>query len=177
MKIDITGKYFRILMIFLLFGFNSKVIGCSCRQTNFSLKESISKSELVFLGEVIAVTEKRYSSDFVATFPNIYYVYTFKILRSYKANLKVKYIKVMSDDYRQKSCGFEFVINKKYIVFASTVQIREDADDEKFVPILSTSKCKLTTEYSRGKNKLIKKSMLEKRAPYITADQFRKLSE
>lgn len=152
---------FTILFFFYL-GFASENFACGCLQSNISLREIIEKTSVVFLGKVIKVSVITRTPDILGDRPSKYYKYTFEVIKNYKSKKSVFYFDIISQDYGGNSCGFECVLNKKYIVYADSINNSGEIEDTILKPYLYTSKCKKTSEYTPAKNRLIIKALRKK---------------
>lgn len=108
------------------------IYACECA-TPESPAIELSKAEAVFTGKVIKIDKSKYNESIL----NV----KFKVLKAYKG-ISDEFI-VVNTSYSGFSCGFPFVENEEYLIYASS---REG--------ILSTSICSRTKKLSEAREDL-----------------------
>jgi hypothetical protein len=102
-----------VFLIFLTTLTASKVIACSCAfitegiSIERQVKDAYKNSSAVFIGEVSEIVSK----------PDVYYVLVkFKTEKSWSRNVQKEI--TISTGRGSGDCGYEFVVGKKYLVYA-----------------------------------------------------------
>lgn len=124
----------------LFFPFFNKTYACSCSEELLSLRKLVKSeyttSDLIFAGEVIE-KEDTNKSKRKSTMDII--VYTFKITKLFKGDLKTEFVKIRS--YRDSaSCGYNFKKGIKYLVYSDYMPVLDTQN-------LQTGTCKRNQIY------------------------------
>lgn len=147
-------KHFLLLTIFLSVSITD-ILACTCIGTD-TVKEARKESNSVFLGEVISIDTIRtidtigVVGDFVDVKETSIIKYSFKVVETFKG--KEKAIVVVFTDGNGDDCGFTFLENKKYIVYA-----KWNKNIIKKKRVLYTNRCMRTRTFSETEYNEIKK--------------------
>lgn len=132
-----------IWILFFTFLYAVKLSACSCFGQS-SVKTSIKKSNLVFVGQVTHKEEITVQLDLIYTSINQHFNrFTFVVKRVYKGKVKTKTIQVVTG-VGSGDCGIKFEVGKEYIVY-SKWRNRHSEIAEKVKRFLHTDICTRTT--------------------------------
>lgn len=147
------------LLLLCLF-ITSYSFSCNCLE-KLEVNEAVKDADYVFVGKILSEKivnykdslnmndydyEKQYQlSEYFAVAP-IKKEYLIQIDESYKGiKKKAKYITITSDIGEGGDCGVQFVLGRKYIIYANDEQRPKEFKSKR--NFYSTSKCTRTKEY------------------------------
>ena len=112
---------------------------CSCVQPG-SVQEELERTDVVFSGEVIDIFDENEKKEIISSADVVQYVFEVKEIWKGTEQSQV----LVSSARDSASCGFEFELNMKYLVFA---QLEEDAT-------ISTGLCTMTESLESSASQL-----------------------
>jgi hypothetical protein len=127
------------------------------------VEKSFIESDLIFTGKVIGKeikTTEIYVAELDKKQTYVRAVFTFEIIDKISGKFNVEKIEIVTSD-GEESCGFEFQIGKKYLVFSriydQRIAFSPYLNQEKVKPFYSTDLCMRTNLVTRVKKREIKK--------------------